>query len=463
MLNPHPKRNKIELTDYNYEQDIENRLILSELSLFEVEVLEEILHSSIKIPVNQLAKSLDVDEKKLNPVLKKLSKMKLLKQQKDMILVDKEMRKYYESQMIKFDDNFKADIGFLQGFLNMLPIHVLPIWYAIPRTSDNIFQSIIEKYFFTPKIYRRYLNDLYFEDDILDKIAKDILSAKDFKISTKELIDKYSISREKLEEYMLLLEFNFVGFLSYRRADDAWEEVITPLHEWKQFLKYLNTTTPKSIVETDIIQRQHPHDFGFVQDMTRLLNGAQDHPLPLEPLNDGFTLSKKIAKNILSHLESYQLTQDYIKTLIDKLLLLRLATNQNDTFHPTKLAKEWVEKSVQGQAVDLYRYKKKQSQQLSRDIREIEKCLKRFSNLGWIYFEDFLNGSIAPIGSAQPVTIQRKGRRWKYEVPQYSDEEQKIVKRIVLERLFESGIVAPGTHEGKPCFCVTPFGRMSIE
>ena len=40
------RKNKISLTDYNYQKDIQNRLLLAKFSLSDLKVLEEILYSS---------------------------------------------------------------------------------------------------------------------------------------------------------------------------------------------------------------------------------------------------------------------------------------------------------------------------------------------------------------------------------------------------------------------------------
>ena len=146
MIQNPARKTKIELEDYPYRQDIEYRLLMSDLTLFEVDVIQEILYSSLSIPLNHLLEELNISRDKLAPILEKLTKMKLLQVHGDTIEVNKEMRKYYESQMPKFDDNFHADMNYLRGLLSKVPIHVLPLWYLIPRSSDDIFSSIIEKF-----------------------------------------------------------------------------------------------------------------------------------------------------------------------------------------------------------------------------------------------------------------------------------------------------------------------------
>src|SRR5262249_16209304 len=101
------RKNKISLSDYDFHSDIENRLLMAQFSTFDLEVLEEILYSSLTIPIRKLAKNLDVDDTELLPVLEKLSKSRLFTIDKELLVVEKEMRKYYESQALKFDEEFK--------------------------------------------------------------------------------------------------------------------------------------------------------------------------------------------------------------------------------------------------------------------------------------------------------------------------------------------------------------------
>ena len=233
------RKNKITLSDYNYRQDIENRLFMADLSILEVDVLRGIMNGSLKTTLASLTDNLNITQKSLKPILEKLATSRLFKVQGDTIVVDKEMRKYYESQIIKFDDDFHPDLEYVQGLLNKVPIHALPLWFAIPRSSDNIFQSIMQKFLITPKTYERYLQDLNFEDPILIAIIKEIFSSPDYKVNSSTLIEKFNLSREQFEEYMLFLEFNLVSCISYSKTKDLWEEVVTPFHEWREYLLFI--------------------------------------------------------------------------------------------------------------------------------------------------------------------------------------------------------------------------------
>jgi len=71
------RKNKISLSDYDYQKDIENRLLMSQFTSTDLEVLEEILYSSLQIPVKKLSKTLEIEEQKVFLSLEKLAKTDL--------------------------------------------------------------------------------------------------------------------------------------------------------------------------------------------------------------------------------------------------------------------------------------------------------------------------------------------------------------------------------------------------
>ena len=166
------RKNKINLEDYDYQKDIQNRVLMSHFSTEDLEVLEEIVYSSQKIPISRLVDQLDKNLDKLQAILEKLAKTDLFKIEEDTVVVDKEMRKYFETQIQKFEEDFTPGMEFLQALLKKVPIHVLPNWYPIPRTSNNIFNSLIEKYLETPQTFQRYLSELNLGDPVLNGIIQ---------------------------------------------------------------------------------------------------------------------------------------------------------------------------------------------------------------------------------------------------------------------------------------------------
>ncbi len=92
-------------------------------------------------------------------------------------------------------------------------------------------------------------------------------------------------------------------------------------------------------------------------------------------------------------------------------------------------------------------------------IREAEKAVMRVLHSGWVLFEDFNKGVIVPLAEHTAATLKKCGKGWKYALPDYTPEERAFIHAIVFEWLFEAGITAVGTYEGKACFTVTPFGQ----
>lgn len=433
------KKNKVILSDYNYRRDIEVRLLLADLSSFEVDLLREILDNSLKIPLKHFAELLDIPESKLTPFIEKFTPTKLIKVEGSTLLVDKEMRKYYESQIMKFDEDFEPGMEFLQSILNKIPIQFIPQWYAISRTSDHFFQSIVDRFLSSPKIYERYLQELHFDHDVLYSIIEDVFTAPDFKVSGKSIIKKYKLTPEQFEEFVLLLEYNFACCLGYQKVDDRWEEMITPFHEWGEYLRFRRDNTPKPITDISKIIVKHPQEeFGFVHDMSNLLKLALKKSVPIDSKEETF----------LSH----KAPPAYVESILQKIQFLHLGEIRDNKLYVHDIAHDWLKKPVQDRALSF-----------SRHPIKVEKSLKRVLESGWIYVEDFINGFTGAINGKGPVALQQKGKRWKYVLPTYTEEEKILIETTLCERLFEAGLVAVGTHANRPCFKVTAFGRIALE
>jgi hypothetical protein len=458
------RRNKISLSDYNYRKDIENRMLMAHFTTTDLEILEEILYSSLLIPIKKLAKSVDVDEADLTAILNKLGETGLFTLSDDSIVVDKEMRKYFEAQIVKFEENFVPGMEFLQCLLRKVPIHVLPTWYAIPRTSDNIFDSLVEKYLYTPQTFQRYLSELNSADPQLGAIIAEVHAAPDFALPSTTIMEKFGFSREQFEEHMLHLEFNLVCCLCYKKENDVWKEVVTPFQEWRDYLLFLRDTTPTAIAKPDKIERRRPGDFAFIQDLSAILSLARKAPLALSPSKEGLYIPEKSAlAQILSKCPG--LDESYIHQLISKLILLKLAQVVDGKLNALEAANDWLDMRFENQALYLYRHPLNRPlspnlpPQYERHLREAEKSILRALTSGWVYFDDFIQGSLATFGEDSSICLKRLGKSWKYLLPQYSEEQRSLIKAAIFDWLFEIGVVATGVHNGKECFCVTPFGQ----
>ncbi len=352
------RKNKVNLSDYNSQQDIDNRIMLADFTIFEHRVLEEILFSSLRASLKKFCKSLDCSESEALPVLQKLAKAGLLTIEGDSLLVDKEMRKYFEFQMTRFDEEFKPDMEFLQGLLRKVPIHVLPTWYAIPRTSSNIFESILEKYLLSPQIFHRYLTDLNISNTKLHAIVQEVFSAPQLQVASSDLIARYNIDRREFEEMILWLEFNFVCCLSYQKEDDHWIEFVSPFYEWRQYLLFLQNSTPPA-VSSEKISALRESDFAFVEDITAILRQAEKNPISLDSWDQGNLIPPDTARSLASLIELRPLTelhtaQKYVTQAIKKLCLVHLTRIIDGRLHPAESAKDWLQLTLENKASYLH-------------------------------------------------------------------------------------------------------------
>ena len=457
------RKNKINLADYNCQQDIENRIIISDFSSTDLTVVEEILFSPLKLSFKKLARNLSIEEADLLPIIQKLATTGLLTIAEDNLTVDKDIRKYFEFQIQRFSPTFKPDMEFLQSVLRRIPTHILPTWYSISRTSTNVFESIVEKHLLTPQIFQRHLMDLNITDPVTLGIIKDVLSG-DLRVSSSDLIAKYNLARHDFEKIMLHLEFSFICSVRYVSDEDHWHEVVTPFHEWEEYLTFLKTTncpvieTPEEIV----ICRNAEH--AFVEDMTILIQYLQKKP----PAADEHSLFDQLPLIVapqcgisVNSPEEISFAKSYFSNMIEKICLIRLADRIDGRLYALDTANDWLDQTVENKALSLYRHPLNRVAGLSIDknIREAEKSIKRVLHGDWVLFDDFIKGVYVPLNDDSAVMLKKTGKQWQYSLPTYTEDEVKLIKTTVFEWLFECGIVSIGTFEGRDCFCATAFGR----
>ena len=470
------RKNKINLEDYDYQRDIKNRMLMSHFSSEELEVLEEIIYSSTKISIDRLAVQIHIPLNDLLITLEKLSELDLYKIEGDWIFVDKEMRKYFETQLQPFDKDFAPGMEFLQALLRKVPIHVLPNWYPIPRASNNIFESLIEKYLQTPQVFQRYVTELNLGDPILNGILTDLFKSPDYKIYGSDVRKNYHLSEEEFAKQMLYLEFNFVGCLIYEQKEGKWVEVIRLFQEWRDYLYFLKESQPQPIGNKNGIKRTRPHDFSFAEDLSTILILAMKKPLYIR-LNreedwvfdtpSAHLISKQCKGFDLTTEEGHSHFEQYMSKAIYKLIFLKLALIKENQLIPSEEAEEWLSLPVEKRALNTYKvtlatypfstFSKEVCTE--RNIHEIEKSVSRIVDCGWVLFDDFLQGMVAPISENTKMSLKRIGRHWKYSLPHYSKEERALIHLIIYDWLFEGGMVATGTFEGKECLRLTPFGQ----
>ena len=470
------RKNKINLNDYDYQNDVKNRCLLSCLSEDEIEVLKELVYIPTQLSISLLAKQIDKSFDKTLEILQVLLKTKLFKIVDNQVTINKEKRKYFEYQMIKFEEKFIPGIEFMQTLLKKVPIHVLPAWYPIPRTSNNIFHSLIEKYFSTPQIFQRYLSELNFSDKRLTEIIHHVLNSPNYKIRSEKLKKLYALSDEDFEKHMLYLEFNFVCCIVFDKVDGKWIEIVTLFQEWKDYLNFLKKSKPIEIENKHHIQRDRPHDFSFIKDMSIVLTFAKKTPLFLDLDNkERWVLDKHFKKPISEACQGFHaytkegsfFFEEYMHRVIQKLLLLKLAKIEKKQLIPSDEIGDWLTLPLEKRALTTYKTTINRcrfsefSQEIctERNIHEIENSIMRITDLSWVFFDDFLKGIIAPISEKSKMTLKKTGRYWQYSLPHYSHEEKFLIRKVIYEWLFEGGMVATGIFKGKECLKITSLGK----
>ena len=472
------RKNKINLSDYGYQDDIHNRILMTTFTPQDVEVLEEILYGSIRIPLVKLKKNLDLSDDELIEILKKLEQTKLLTIESDSIVVDKEMRKYYDFQIMKFDEDFKPNMNYIQGILKKLPIHILPIWYAVPRSSNNIFDSMIERYFKTPSIYERYLADLNLAEPKLAGIISDLFASDALSLDAQDIQNRYELNREEFEEMMLHLEFNFVCCTKYILAGDCYKETVVPFQEWCDFLKFRQAHRPETLQAKGEVRAHSNKKFHFVQDMTLLLEEIVHQPLDLQSAatESDLMFSEDAVQRLMITLranspESETMNwQLYLSRLASRLVRLGLAIRSEEKLLPHQSAPYWLNMEVEDKALYLYRHPNNRtlcmgfSETLNteKNVKDVEKSLERIQSEEWHSLDEFLKGVTCPLGTNCEVELAKDGPDWCYKLPQYQEEEIQFMRYVILQRLYEVGMVNVGTFEDRDYFKLMSFGRETL-
>ena len=451
-----PKKSKVNLSDYNYQKDITHRIWLSSLSPIDIDVLREVIYGSIKTDTEEIADLVDRSEHEVRPTLAKLAEYGLIKWSGDKVEVSKEMRKDFEPEIEKYEEDFTPGIAYLRTLLNKVPIHILPTWYSIPRMSDNIIASIIEKCLETPRVYRQYLAELSAENPTLTAIAEEVFNAENFTVRADVIRDRYDLSHEQFEEHALLLEFNLVCCITPTLVDGEWVETLTPFYEWREYLRTIHDTTPVGLPSEDGIKRRHSSNFGCIEDIEWILRQLREAPTP----RDQLSIASKTGQ-----------CEEFDHAL-EKLIQLAMVYEEGEELHCTGEAEQWLLLGAFDKAMALYRHPRNEIRDeglapaliADRNFRLTERALQRVIDTGWITFDAFMQSMMKPIGSATPSKLERmRAGEWRYSLPKLDAADTELVHRIIFERLYEVGITTTGTIDGVDCFSLTPFGKLALE
>jgi hypothetical protein len=298
--------------------------------------------------------------------------------------------------------------------------------------TSSIFDSLVEKYLHTPKVFEQYLLEQPPEDEIQSQIWEQLLASPTLCIEARTLQKQLDLTPAQFHETMLHLEFRFLCCVSYRQNGDIWEEVVTPFAEWHDYQRHLTDSLGVPL-EEDKISIDLDDPLAQIEKLSALLKQVQG------------------GANSISD-----------PSALERLLQIEFLAEEGGSFTVTVKGKEWLEMTPFDKAVTLYRHPLRRLIS-DKELRMTEKALQRVMDHGWVPFSSFFNNIVEPLGDVDPVVLKCMSRgRWGYELPQLGDEQRAMVEEIVCERLAEAGITATGVFEGEPCFKITPFGKMVL-
>jgi hypothetical protein len=457
---------KVILEDFDYKTDLELRLYLEKLSVKDIFVLEEILYSPLKISMEEISSNTELSSHELFKSMENLLPLKLFSLEEDFLLVNKERRKYFEILIEKFSKDFSPNLDFFKEILKVVPIHCLVSWYHIPRTSNNIFNSLVEKYFKTPKLYLKYIKETLADQKILEDIVEMVLNSPNASLNVNHLLEKYPFSEVELEEKILFLEYHFILCVTYEIKNSKYVKSLSLFDELKQWLKKNSTNTVienKDLPEEEV-DAVAKEEFSFIKDMSLILELCEKELLKVEfhQKDELFYLSSELKNQPL-------LTENspfYMARVINKNLLLGLIVIEGDYLRQTPPAIKWLQTPIKQRTLITFKHPYNalshktnfSFHQHDRNIIEVQKALAGIKSNTWILFDEFIENYYSNTNSLKQAELLKVGKEWKYTSAEYVEKEIAFIKEVVMSWLFESGMIIPGKYKGKDCFKVSSLG-----
>ncbi|NGX31828.1 MAG: hypothetical protein K940chlam8_01211 [Chlamydiae bacterium] len=456
------RKQKIFLGDYDYKADIENRIHFSQLSLKDLEVLEEICCSSLRVSVQEIQTNLHLTHSELENALAKLEKIHLFERTQDILLVDKQKRKIIEFYLELFEED-SFGMEYLKTLLKKIPIHLLPIWYLLSKSVNNIFEGIVEKYLKKPHLYLRHIKSLQLDDPILQAIKEKLFQTSEYKLYFEDLKKEFNLSDEKLHEMLLLLEFYLVGILNYEKTTQGFVQVLTPYPELRKYLLFT-----RSIKLSSNIKPLREESFAFVRDMELILKESKKSKMEASSLRSSVELKPQslqlLAKRLKLDLNDH--VKAYFNLIATKLVLFELAKIADGQLLCENVD-YFLKKNLEDRAIFCFRHLKNtfvtfegpKEMLNEKNVKECEKSIVPVLDLGWVDFTSFTKILTIGLNEKPSIELTQVGRKLTYQYPSYMDEEIHLVKTTFFEHLFAAGLINCGDAKNPQCFIVTEFGR----
>jgi hypothetical protein len=468
------QKHRIKLSDYDHESDVKNRLFFPTLNELELEILEEFSYLAMNFSIQTLIEGIECTIETLREILRKFSNANLINFKDDLVIISKSQKRLIEERVATYEPDFKYNLEYLQTLLRKVPIDIQPLWYQLPRTSDNIFNSIIEKYLVTPTLYQRHLGEIKSLNPIYRNIIDLVFANEMLRVPLCELQSVLSIEDEEFEKHIIFLEFCFILFKTSRITEGKCSQYLEPLHEYKEFLLTQKNYAVKSSIEKKITPYR-PSEFSFIEDMTDLAHLAKHHELVFELHEQGNTYnlsegSYKLCFENLKQMQDCENSREYLKQVLTKLESLDLIKIENKQIVVGQVANEWMELELMNRSHVTFKhpynqvicqglYPKLYSERL---IHDIENAVAKTEPMTWVNLDEFISQSMISIDKNARLQLKKVGSQYKYLFPEYTQEQKEFIRAIIENFLFESSIVELAYCEEATYFKVTSFGRFVL-
>lgn len=429
------KKIKIDFDAIDVAHDLAVRAFLDCLKVSDLPILEEILHSSVRTTIDELLESLDLKRSELEGPLRTFEAVGLLKVEGDLVTVSKEVRRSVDLHFERTDEDFAPDIDFALSLMRILPVQQVPLWYALPKTSTSLREALLEKFFLTPALYGRHLETSQFDDRPAQQVLEQITNGP---IDCRSL----GLESQELHRLALVLELNFIAFLTYRHEGDELIPIFSPLREYSEYLE--------RVAEGSLFPKADPQPkprrcgpFAFLRDLDAFVDAATQAKAPEDDLS-----SIKRTLDIDD--------QDDLERLKDRALRLRLVEVADGEFIAGANLEKWRKLSEDDRPFCYLRHPALAYSADEKSVRAAEKSIALLFGKGWASFDDFMKAALIPLREEIEVRLKGRGRSCHYAFPEYTEEERELVHHVIFTGLAESGFVETAGEY----FRLTDFGAL---
>ena len=422
----HYRKNQINLSDYDLHFDIQIRAHLSAINERDVLFLEALIYNSLKITIEDLCTELDYSSSEITTLLSLHDTVGLYSVHGNIITIDKEVRKKIEWELEKFDPQFLPGLNLIRASLKKVPVYVLPQWYKLSKTTDNIFEAVREKFLITPQVYNAYLLENKLENPTAKQLYEAISNTENYEISLSDFLKEHPLSKEELHEAIILLEFNLMGCLIYKKNGNSYVPYVSFFSEWKTHL-------------IDLKKKQQV-----------FLKNSISSPLTTEtPVVNQMT-------NLLENLKQINKKDQYLP------ILHTIGFINTEYTELSSRGKEWLELPHKNKCFVLfntllYRYLTYEPLYLITNENRIRECCAILINAlsqRETELPTIMETLSLPLHKDHKMQITREGKIWAYSLPSFNEKEQNLLQHLLDHLLYYSGIINKNNNK----YTATEFG-----